>query len=365
MRLDHRPAQLSARFHCAAPWALVGCLVWASAARAEPNEDETPEPVFVIYSGHPECPDSDAFVDGVRARTPRARFVETEEASRTIEVDLAPQVGGTRGRLVIVDRADGAESRREVSGDDCAIVVEALALVAALAIDPAASLTPRRSRPAPEVPSPAPAPSPPPFDARRSPPRLERSRPFEGGPDAPTTSSAGAWRPVFAAQVQAASGIGSSLAPVLAAFGEVALDRDDWLSPSFRVALSWMPPVEVEGVTGSGSFWRWGGQASGCPIGVTPVDVVVLRPCLGFELGALKARGLEVDESFTSSTPWASVVVAGRAQLFPADSMLIELSAELGVPLIRPRYLIDPDATVVSVPPVYGTFGAAIGARLP
>ena len=151
----------------------------------------------------------------------------------------------------------------------------------------------------------------------------------------------------------------------MAVLGEVGLDRDDWLSPSFRAALSWMPPVEVDGVTGSGSFWRWGGQASGCPVGVRPVDIVVLRPCLGFELGALKARGLEVDESYTSSTAWASALVVARGQVFVVDWMLVELQAELGVPLIRPRYLIDPDTTVVSVSPVYGTFGTAIGVRLP
>lgn len=328
----------------------------------------------MIYRGHDACPSEEAYRTGVRARTARARFVDADAASRAIDVELTAEAGGTRGRLVITGTRDGRESRREVTGDDCAIVVDALALIAALAIDPAASLTPRASPEPPEPPDealapPLPPPDPPSSPSPRAPsrsvPSWPRAVPAEDPRPVASQGAAGAWRPLLAAQLQAASGLGARLAPVLAAFGEVGLDRDDWLSPSFRVAMSWMPPVEVDGVDGSGSFWRWGGQASGCPIGPRPVDIVVLRPCLGFELGALKARGVEVDESFSSSTTWATVVVAARAQMFPSDWMLVELQAELGVPLIRPRYLIDPDATVVSVSPIYGTFSSAFGVRLP
>ncbi|HHH27559.1 MAG TPA: hypothetical protein ENK57_04300 [Polyangiaceae bacterium] len=333
----------------------------AGGARAQTTQVEPG--VAITYRGHDGCPDEHAFRDGVRARTSRARFVDEADADRHIEIDLVTEVGATRGRMTITELAGGRRSRREVTGEDCAIVVDALALVAALAIDPAASLTPRPPAPPPPE-RPEPPPTAPAVDTT-PPARLTIPVHRADTPEPEPQVVAGTWRPVFAGQLQAASGLGSRLAPVLAAVGEVALDRDDWLSPSFRVSLSWMPPVEVDGGSGSGSFWRWGGQASGCPVGPRLVDIVVLRPCLGFELGALKARGLEVDESYASSTPWASVSFAGRAQIFPADWMLVEVQAELGFPLIRPRYLIEPDATVVRLSPVYGAFGSALGVRLP
>lgn len=380
VRLHRRSSQLSPNPRLGAQLAsatsafvvvLVVLVGLAGSARADvPNDGaEAVEAIRLVYQGHDGCPDAEAFRSGVVSRTSRATFVDEEEAARALEVSLSVRVGGTKGRLVITDVQTGQESRREVSGDDCAIVVDALALVAALAIDPAARLTPQREEPEPiepaspvepTKPTPPDAPSPQPI---LGPPPAERRHQPDDGVE-PTVTEPAVWRPTFAAQVQGASGVGR-LAPVFGGLFDIALDRQDWLSPSFRALLFWMPPIDIEGTSGGGSFWRWGGQASVCPIGPRPAPFVVLRPCVGFELGALKAEGVGLDENNASSTAWASVSAAARTQLYPTHWMLVELQAELGVPLIRPRYLVEPDATVVQVAPVFGAFGSAVGVRLP
>src|SRR5690606_7068462 len=99
--------------------------------------------------------------------TGRAQWVAPGAETVTLEVVVEVSDGGAQGRLVVRERGRPPPAPREVADATCATVVDALALVAALAIDPQASLAPSApGRPAP----PAPAP-PPPEDAGLTEPR--------------------------------------------------------------------------------------------------------------------------------------------------------------------------------------------------
>ncbi|MCA9621027.1 MAG: hypothetical protein KC731_18520, partial [Myxococcales bacterium] len=138
-------------------WGLVALGSLASPAAAdEPRDDRVV--VALRYEPHEGCPDADAFRRGVEARTSKVRW--SEEGERRFRVVLTRREGLTHGQLEMSD-ADRAPSRpREVSDRGCEAVVDALALVAALAVDPMASYAPRPEPPEPPDENPPPKPSP-------------------------------------------------------------------------------------------------------------------------------------------------------------------------------------------------------------
>ncbi|MBW2528493.1 MAG: hypothetical protein JRI23_30235, partial [Deltaproteobacteria bacterium] len=137
-------------------------------------EDE--ERVHLQYERSGPCAGRDAFVAQVAARTPKARWATSPEGVRVFQVTLAadPEEGErwsqAAGTLTILD-TDGSRATRRVEGDSCEEVLAAVALIAALAIDPQADVLgavvappptpPMWEPPAPLPPTPIPPPPPP------------------------------------------------------------------------------------------------------------------------------------------------------------------------------------------------------------
>jgi hypothetical protein len=321
------------------------------------------------YDAHPGCPAAERFQAGVDARTRKVAW--QRDATHRVTVALSSRPGArTLGRLTIVG-PDGSPSIREVEDGRCDAVIDALSLVAALAFDPTASLTPTGPAPQPPAPQPPalqpPAPQPPapqpPAPQPPAPPPVLVAVPAPVVPGRPSRDER--WRVSIGTQSQAASGLGAKLVFVLPVFVELSLATRDWRAPAFRLGAAWMPRRELHAGVGSGAFWRAVAQGSACPVAVSPAPWAVLRPCIGLEVGALQAAGLRVDDPRSSSTGWGAARVLGRSQFFPSDWTLIELQAELGIPFVRPRFIVEPDDAVLSVRAVYGAFGAGVGVRFP
>ena len=111
-----------------------------------------PPPLLVEYTAPGNCPTQSDFEARVRARTELARFAD-EPNAQTLQVVVRPTGVSYAGHLSIVGRS-GHISERDVEDMLCSNVVDALALVTAIAIDPAAMLAP------PEAPNSTPAPTP-------------------------------------------------------------------------------------------------------------------------------------------------------------------------------------------------------------
>src|SRR5690606_17944552 len=102
--------------------------------------------VALDYRGTAACPPREAFWEALATRTQRVQQATDASADVLLRVDLAPSGDGVLGRMEIV--RDGlATEPRYVEADDCNGVIHALALTAALGIDPGA-LT-RRPEPTP------------------------------------------------------------------------------------------------------------------------------------------------------------------------------------------------------------------------
>src|SRR5258706_7143835 len=93
------------------------------------------EPVHVVYDAAAGCPDRGTFIDEILARTRKVSMAPPDEAVRTFVVTIRAEGNGFAGRLEIRTGAGGA-TNREVTGPTCPAVTTALALIAALAIDP-------------------------------------------------------------------------------------------------------------------------------------------------------------------------------------------------------------------------------------
>ncbi|HLK35581.1 MAG TPA: hypothetical protein VKU41_02435, partial [Polyangiaceae bacterium] len=130
----------------------------APAASAAAQDDE--ETIQLGYQASSGCPDQAAFVARVRARTARAALVAPGTGPgdvRAFDVEVAAG-DPARGRLTLRG-PHHAEGTRRVQAATCDEVVDALALVVALAIDPRAPVIPATP---PTTTAPGPDSSPPP-----------------------------------------------------------------------------------------------------------------------------------------------------------------------------------------------------------
>src|SRR4051812_48591922 len=100
------------------------CLLGPRTARGADTEEEL---IHLEYTATDACPDRSTFVDEVRARTSRARFVESSDGVRIFAVSVEAEGEGAKGRLT-TRRGDAAGTPRQVTGKSCADVVSALAL---------------------------------------------------------------------------------------------------------------------------------------------------------------------------------------------------------------------------------------------
>lgn len=111
---------------------------------------------LVSYEAPASCPDRAAFVRGVEERVPDWRVVDAG-GERAVSVRIRTTDAGFSGSVAL----DGAPSAREVDGVQCESVVRALALVAAVGLDPNAVLGGVAEPPPPPTsPPPSAAPSP-------------------------------------------------------------------------------------------------------------------------------------------------------------------------------------------------------------
>src|SRR5207244_5032698 len=93
------------------------------------------------YEADAGCPGRETFVHEVAARSSRVELVPPNSASHRFHVVLQSSSGRSSGRLEI-EEGDGPATSRSVDGATCREVVSGLALIAALTLDPQASLAP-------------------------------------------------------------------------------------------------------------------------------------------------------------------------------------------------------------------------------
>ncbi len=141
----HRPTKRR-KAHRAALRVLVGvCTLSSGVAPTQAAADESEERGLIhvdfTFRGAPECPGSEVALGMVQQRSGRIVSAVGRPTALLLSMTVQHEPGtGYRGTLLVV-RPGQAEERRSMTGLRCDEVVEALALTAALSIDPNATLT--------------------------------------------------------------------------------------------------------------------------------------------------------------------------------------------------------------------------------
>ena len=331
-----------------AAWALA-----ANAARAAEPETAslgTPERVELRYLAEAGCPTQAAFVNEVAARIRRPVEWVLASASTQMIITLTRRDDHTSGKLEVV-RPGVDPTRREFVASTCAEVGSALALVAALTLDPTArtealppaAATPQATEP-PAVATPEPVPEPP---VSRPPPPVALPPERPRGDGSPSRSSTGyvAW---LGPTVGAASGYAPQPLVTLGVTLGVSAAVRRGFSPSFQLTPLWGKTGSTGPSATEGDFSWAMARLEACPTRFLLVTSLALEPCLAAEVGRLSARGAEeqIAEPTTVQRSWAAAG-ATLSLHFSQGRWFSRLGAHALVPATRDEFVFrNPDRSV-------------------
>lgn len=342
--------------------AALGVLSFTARAAAEPATDAastTPRRVALRYSDTADCPGQAAFVDAVNARVRRA--IEWDQTATAVQMLVTIESTAERvtGKLEVVER--GTEpTRREFTAITCEEVSSALALVAALALDPNARTEPLPRAPvASEREFPA-APTPAPVEAEDTPPaptRLASPAPAAPPPRPRDPSHYLAW-------LGPSASVAGGYAPeplVGLGLGLGVRRLRSGLSPGLQLTALWGKTGTTGPAAASGTFAWALGRLEACPLQLRLSTRVTLEPCVAAEAGRLSARGADqqIDEPVTAKRWWfaAGATLAAHVSL---GNFFLRFGALGLVPATRDEFVFrDPDRSIHQASPV--VYGASLG----
>lgn len=390
-------------------------LVVAALALGSLSRAEAPATVALEYTAPRACPTAGAFASKVTARAPSVKITTTGAPERRLLVRIDHGRGRYAGR-VILEEADGTRTNRTVEGSSCTDVVQALAVIAAIAIDPSAA-DPAKEEPsagggagpgsagpggagpgsaagaggasagaggasagaggasagapsgsaagaASGTPTGSGAGSPPPGPPEPAHPADPRDASAAAGtapPDQPASPRDGTtarWAFSVGAHGGAVSGIAPNVVLLVPVFAELARSSGSLFAPAVRLRLE----RTGTGASAPAQFTWTAASLDLCPVAVG-TGRFDARPCGRLEAGVLDANGVDVRPARSGSRPWVGVgpVARGRFVLVPPLFAELELAAD--VPLIRDRFFVQPSSTVFRAPAVGWSATAGLGVR--
>ena len=369
-----------------------------------------PEHIRIQFSAPRKCPDGAAFVRALRQRTGRFQLASGAEQTRVFVVTIAAADPLVAGRLEIQGPATEV-SVRDVSGKTCDEVMEALALMTALAVDPSAQSAGRianvPSTSAPPAIAPAPtgaanrtprpkatetSPLSPPASAQLAavpatssatgerhdsealpsgpapPPALPPPVTVEAPATKPSPAVAMGWK--WAAGVQASGSL--HVSPTLGfgglLFVEATAPGTAVLGPVLRAGL-FVSQSDASVASGAGAGFQWAAaMVEGCPIRLIALDSRVgFFPCLAFHLGVLHGQGRHLDQSDETTDLWADFGPVARIRVVVLARLFLEVQGMLVFPLRRVTFDVqdrgptEAPTTVFAVPLVGVLAGIGVG----
>lgn len=354
---------------------LVCGTVAASVAVEALGQTLTREPIRIAYRSEGLCPSGDTFFGDVRARTDKIRPAQGAERARTLKVDVEEGANESRGALAIVAEDGSTSSVRTVRAKTCGDVVSALALVAALAIDPEARTSELPNmvdagpalRAAPLASSVTTSESPAPAKARDAgeADASVRSTPSPSATavEPPTPSKPIETRFSIGVGVEGASVL--AVRPALSVVLGLDLQRDEVVSPSFtlRLSRSFTGSASVAAGTANLTFSAVGLEP--CPLRFRIGEAFALLPCARLAFGFVEAQGAGVTTPANALRGWGDVGAHLRASLRIIGPVFLEAHGGARFPLFRDRFFVDQDSTIYEIPTVLGAFGGDVRFAFP
>lgn len=352
----------------------VAATVLSSIALGQPAPRE---PVRLVYKSEGLCPQGDRFFAEVRARTDKIRPTEGDERARTLRVEVEEGATDSRGSLVVIGADGAASSTRYVRAKTCQDVASALALVAALAIDPEARTTPTIDAAPPPAEDAGTPPSAPPTNDASAVPAVSTTTPTN---DASIETDAGAppRRPPPSVSPTTASATyrgwvafgaeGSSLLEIRPAFAiELGLDiaRDSLFSPSISLRASRSFTGEAILPAGTANMTFNAIALEPCPLRVKLGGPLELLPCARLAFGFVDAEATGITAPQSATRGWGDVGAHVKVVWKIAGPLRLSGHGGARFPLFRDRFFVDPNVTLYEAPPAVFAFGGDVGFLFP
>ncbi|MBX3202223.1 MAG: hypothetical protein KF894_29100 [Labilithrix sp.] len=322
-----------------------------TARDARAAEDAGAARFHLAYEAPTGCPERKDFLAAIHARTTRPELAAPGESAPELTVSIEAAGDRTVGRLDVLEPG-GEPQRRTVASRTCAEVAKALALVAALLLDPDAHAG---SDAIAEPPEPGPLdPAPPAARPRARQPRArrpERTRPDED-----------ARRVALSAGIAlgAIGGVGPAIAPRAGALFDVELAPRApaagvtlRLAPSFRVAAD-VAATSSDLASGAQHYLWLGGTLGACPARLSLGTHIRLAPCGALQIGVHSGRTTAVTNPTASSDPWLAPLAGVRLEWALGSSVSLELQGDVAFPLLRSRFFLAPSTTIFEMPGITG-----------
>ncbi len=312
---------------------LLGALSVARAAEAA-------QPIRLDYLAEGSCPDADAFLSAVLARSTRLQAATGSDAARTLHVTIARgEDGNVEGSFSLSSAEDPLRPSvsRTISGASCSEVFDALTLFAALSLDP---LVDEPAAPANEQ--------------RVQPSAAPLTLPVSNTSVTPRAASHGArWRAALGAHIGLMSARTASTVELLEPFGELSLHA--WaapLTPAVRLGFSTASADSAASAQGFARLHWTVARVDACPLELRLGAQGALRPCLSASGGVLSARGERVDHPRAPDIPWWTMGGLLRGEWNFSGSLALEADAGLDSPLRRSRLYFEPETRVYRAPAI-------------
>jgi hypothetical protein len=271
--------------------------------------------------------------------------------------------GGVLGRASLV--ISGNSVQRELRAERCEEVVEALALVVAILIDPNADTRPIAvaSGP-PTVSAPDPAPVTPSATAPQKPPPRRPQRPKPVAPPKPTGAPTPGYRFIAGAQAAAEGAV----APELTLGPRVFFGVDvpgEWPWPSsLRLSGARLFSRRLRDADGSAKLTLDLARLDACFVRLEE-GRLALEPCVGAEAGVLRVDGSHPLGGRDHQLAWAAAGALARASVRLLDPLAGEVEIGVDVPLVQYRYAFEGRPAVFKTARVGMHLGAGLGVRFP
>jgi hypothetical protein len=285
----------------------------------------------VVFASSSVCGSPTEFVEQLQRRSSHLRPADPVEPALTFFVSLNSTQAGVQGHLR-VQNADGTGSSREVPGADCHEVLSAMALIAALVVDPFAFTGDAL---------PLPLPPPPPARHAEEPAALEP----------PTPPTHRGWSLGVGQRLNLNTGVLPGAGWGQSLLAEASLSLTELFRPSVRLAAHRARGLKEDPPSGAGEF-RWtAGRLALCPVLWEPDSSVSLRPCAFVDAGQLYARGIRLPNGQDGET--VSIFWAAAGPELELEATLVgplTLGAEIGwmFPLVsRDFFYLLPTGTHV------------------
>jgi hypothetical protein len=328
---------------------------------ASPVSAQETVPVVLSYSAPSSCPPQGRFVARLRMHTQRLELSNALDAL-TLDVSIARTSRGFSGTLEVA-HSGRAAGTRTFEATECAEVVWALALSAALSIDPEATVTvAAEAEGGGDTASDGPASS-------ESTPTSEPARSSEADSEpqaspSGTDSAGGVTEPVNPPSEpvpeHGRAGVQWSLGPMLAA--SFAFDPKAALGGGLIVGVRdksgrGLLPLELalqveylgtRATRGSDPLildW-WSANLLACPL--RGGDSLTVLLCGAARGGLIQAQGVDVEEAETVSRGFFSLGLGLWARQRLSDHWELSGVADFQVPLVDRAFAVGPDLEVVS-----------------